>query len=467
MKKITIFLFVNIFPLLLNSQVINIKTRSIRDVYQIVNQENNISSIFFIENKRVVSYLLDDNFATLDTLSFPRPDKKFRAIAGHTYSNDSYTIIWKSEDKNEFFIQEIDFKNNKVINKSFLTEPLEKEILKTIQEKDRLIFVRIKEESNIVKIISFDNKNNFDNKNIDLSSINLSNSKNTSVKFKDIVLENNNNKQNIVEVVDRDLPTSLVKSSNKKKIYCYNNKLLLSFDNNSYSTQVININLNDYSFNYFEIKNHLKTKGIKTEYNSFIIDDLCFGLNVSENRFTIFIKDFENKILVEKSFTSEDEITFKNSDIIQIGGEFADKRVLSTTKQFLRKVNSLNPSLSVYPLKNKYMLTIGSVSDLKYSYTGGMFGFFGSLAYSAMHNPTFDSFLSYADRKVVYFNTILDKNLNQQGEPSEPIAFDKIETMIKRMVDIKYFTIFKKHENYVFGYYNYDEGKYIFRKTSD
>lgn len=467
MKKIAIFLFVLTFPLILNSQVINIKTRSIRDVYQIVNQENNISSMFFIENKRVVSYLLDDNFATLDTLSFPRPDKKFNAIAGHTYNSDYYTIIWKSEDKNEFFIQEIDFKNNKVNNKSFLTEPLENEILKTLQEKDRLIFVRIKEESNIVKVISFDNKNNFDNKNIDLSNINLTNSKNASVKFKDIILENNNNKQNVIEVVDRNLPTSLVKSSNKKKIYCYNNKLLLSFDNNSYSTQVININLNDYSFNYFEIKNHLKTKGIKTEYNSFIIDDLCYGLNVSENRFTIFIKDFENKTLVEKSFTNEEEITFKNSDIIQIGGEFKDKRILGTTKQFLRKVNSLNPSLSVYPLKNKYMITIGSVSDLKYYYTGGVFGFFGSLAYSAMHNPTFDSFLSYADRKVVYFNTILDKNLNQLEEPSEPIAFDKIETIIKRTIDIKFFTIFKKRENYVFGYYNYEEGKYIFRKISD
>jgi hypothetical protein len=113
------------------------------------------------------------------------------------------------------------------------------------------------------------------------------------------------------------------------------------------------------------------------------------------------------------------------------------------------------------------MLTIGSVSDLKYSYTGGMFGFFGSLAYSAMHNPAFDSFSSYADRKVVYFNTILDKTLNQQTEPSEPIAFDKIETVVKRMIDVKFFTVFKKRENYVFGYYNYDEGKYIFRKISD
>ncbi len=356
MKKITIFLFVLTFPIFLNSQVINIKTRSIRDVYQIVNQENNISSMFFIENKRVVSYLLDDNFATLDTLSFPRPDKKFNAIAGHTYNSNSYSIIWKSEDKNEFFIQEIDFKHNKVNNKSFLTEPLEKEILKTIQEKDRLIFVRIKEESNIVKIISFDNKNNFDNKNIDLSNINLANSKNASVKFKDIILENNNNKQNVIEVVDRNLPTSLVKSSNKKKIYCYNNKILFSFDNNLYRTQIIKINLSDYSFNSFEIGNHSKVTGIATQYNSFIVDDLCFGLNVTESKFTIFIKDFENKILLEKSYSSEEEITFKNSDLIQIGGEFDDKRVLGTTKQFLRKVNFLNPCLSVYPLKNKYML---------------------------------------------------------------------------------------------------------------
>lgn len=468
MKKIIQLLVLVLFPLAINSQVINIKTRSIKDVYQIVNQENNKSSVFYIENKKISSYLLGDNFEILDTISFPRPEKKYNKIAGHTYNSDTYTIVWKTDDKNEFYIQEINYNTDKVISKSFSSEPLEKEIVKTIQVKDRLLLLRIKKESNTVKILSFDNKNNFENKNIDLSSMNFINSKNDTVKFIDMLFEKTgDNKENLFEFINSDLPNSLVKSSNKKKIYCYNNKLLFSFDNNLYRTQLININLNDYSFNSIEVKNHSKVTGIVTKYNSFIMDDLCFGLNVTETKFTVFIKNFENKILLEKSYSIDEEINFKNSDIIQLGGDFADKRVLETTKQFLRKVNSLNPCLTVYPLKNNYLLTIGSVSDLQYTYTGGMFGALGSLASSAMQNPTYESFMSYTDRKIVYFNTILDRNLNQQTEPAEPLAFDKIESIIKKTNNINYFTIFKRKDNYVFGYYSFEQEKYFFRKISD
>lgn len=189
MKKIFQLLVLVIFTQTINSQVINIKARSIRDVYQIVNQENNKSSVFFIENKKISSYLLGDNFEILDTISFDKPEKKFNSIAGHTYSENSYTIIWRTNDKNEFYTQEIDFNTNKIIGKSFSSEPLEKETLTPIQEKDRLIFLRIKKESNIIKIISFDKKNNFENKSIDLSSINFIDSKNDSAKFKDILFE--------------------------------------------------------------------------------------------------------------------------------------------------------------------------------------------------------------------------------------------------------------------------------------
>jgi hypothetical protein len=467
MNKTLKLLIVFLFPLAINSQEIKIKLRNIKDVYQIVNHENNNALIFFIENKKITSYLLGDNLETIDSISLERPEKKFKSIAGHTYNNDIYSLVWETDDQNEFHIQEIDLKSRKITNKFFSSEPLENETIKTMQEKDKLIFICLNNKNNVVKIISFDKNNNFENKKIDLSSLNFENSKGATVKFKDILAEKTGNKQAIIDIIDKDLPNSLVKTSNKKKLYHYNNKILLAFDNNSYSSQIVSINLNNYSFSYFEIKNHLMKKGIKTEYNSFIIDDFCYGLNTSESRFTIFIKDFNNNILLEKSFSNEEEITFKNSDLIQIGGEFINERKLSDTKQFLRKVNSLNPSISVYPLNGNYMMTLGSVSDERYSGMAGLFGAGGVFLYYAIHNPTYESFLSYSNRKVVYFNTIMDKNFVHRAEPAEPLAFDKIETFTKRNDELKYFTIFKKQANYVFGYYSYEQEKYFLRKITD
>lgn len=96
-----------------------------------------------------------------------------------------------------------------------------------------------------------------------------------------------------------------------------------------------------------------------------------------------------------------------------------------------------------------------------------MFGAVGAIAATALSNPTFDNFNSYANRRVVYVNSLLDSNGNPVKKEIGPIAFDKIQKYIEENTNSVSPTIFKLNNAYYLGFYQAKNKEYSFVKFID
>ena len=115
------------------------------------------------------------------------------------------------------------------------------------------------------------------------------------------------------------------------------------------------------------------------------------------------------------------------------------------------------------------MLTIGCVSeDKKVNVVAGavFFGIAGVFVSLAV-NAIYESFNEYADRKVVYFNSLFDKDSNHIKGEIKDLAFDKIKDFQDKNDSEDQANIFKLQNFYYLASHNVKERKFIIRKFQD
>src|SRR5690606_3094444 len=104
---------------------------------------------------------------------------------------------------------------------------------------------------------------------------------------------------------------------------------------------------------------------------SYLFQDKIFQIGGNKKIMVLTVKDLETgKELKRLTVSNNEEITFKNSPIIQEGNAFlpGSKRELDNTSQFLRKISSENIGVAVFPTKNGYQITIGG--NIRNVYSG-------------------------------------------------------------------------------------------------
>ncbi|MFM7895160.1 MAG: hypothetical protein ACKO8L_04345, partial [Flavobacterium sp.] len=103
MKKI--FLLIFFFTIKIQSQSninnVDIRLNSNRDVFQIIDQENQKVNLFLSDKYKVNSFILDNQMKTFDTLSGIRPEKKYKDILGYSGNFYNPVIYWSDKQKNK------------------------------------------------------------------------------------------------------------------------------------------------------------------------------------------------------------------------------------------------------------------------------------------------------------------------------------------------------------------------------
>ena len=251
------------------------------------------------------------------------------------------------------------------------------------------------------------------------------------------------------------------------------NEIKISNDCSNEVTQIVTISLNSFESSFTEFKKeNFAELGIWGNSNSFFHEGNLLQMELNEEKMIISIKDENNQLKKKYEVKVNEEIDFKNSDIIQVGGVLDKYRILETTKQFLKKANSGNCGLSVYELNSNFYIEMGVSEQVNKGGGGMMMG--GGLPMaggvggtSVVFNPTFSNFNSYKSNRVVSIKCLFDINFNHLKGDLKPLAFDKIKTFLDVKPEKKCQTIFQLDNAFYLGYYDGFKKLYNLTKFTD
>ncbi len=439
-----------------------------RDVFQIVDSTANQVQLFISDKSRVNVMRLGPDMKIIDSMSVDRPDQKYTNMIGYNHGESGYRLFWASKDGQEIYTQLFDFGKHAAVTNSFSLPYKGERLIQEFSEGGHFYILTILKNSNTLKLYTFKPDGSKEDKTLELTGFHFFTVEYQRTTFSDFF----GNGQTMVHIYPES-PTSLVTSSAKSKMYVSNNTLTMTFDRNFDYTQMVIVDLKNFTAIEKFIKKPYMSFGTRYDLNSasFLMDDKLFQVKLSSEKLILTIKDLNDKLIKEYMTMGNAPMDFKNTDIIQENDGSNHTRVLDNTSQFIRKINNMNMGISVYKLGGNYMTTIGCVSDLQTSsgamLAGGMFGLAGALIAVAISNPTMDNFNAYDNRKVVYINSLFDKEGKHVNGAVKALAFDKIKLFLEDNKKRESETLFKFNGSYYLGYYDTGNKTYQIRKFND
>lgn len=451
---------------------INLEIDNKTTYFHTIDDQNNQLSFFLINKTDVESILFDENIEIKTKLKTAIPDKKYKSIIGNGFEDGNGVIYWLNSKDKEVLVQSFNYEKKNVSNTILKLEMEEEAIIKNIMIDNTFYIITINKNSSILNFHAIKNQS-LEKKTIDLTDKKFVNKENKFSNLWTILHEDNAiEKELSFQNISNETPPSLVISSKKRKAYVKNNNIIFTLDSNKSFTQVISVNLKQFTASVFSLNQpYVKQNDfVFVDSNSFIVDDQIIQMKLNSNLMIVEIKNFEGKVLKQFEINDDKDFEYKNSDIIQENGSVKSTRILGTTNQLLRKTNRFYPSLSCFSANNKLFFTIGGVSleDNNNSFImyGGMIGgaaggLIGGIIAASFSN---DNLNSYSNRKVIYINSVFDQNLNHIPGEIEKLPFDKLRAFAEEKKDLEKPTVFKFKSDLFFGAYDSENKSYSFFK---
>lgn len=446
-----------------------------RDVFQIIDDSKQETALFISDKYRIKDIRLNEQMLVIDSLSALRPEKKFTDMIGYNNSQGNSCLFWSSSNHKEIYAQLFDFGKKTVLNKNYSLALKDERYLQQFSTNEKFYILTILKNSNTIKLYVFDATGKLEEKTIDLSGFRFFNSEYLRTNLYGVLEEEflPFERPYSLQKITTESPTSLKESAKKRKCYSNAKQIVLTFDTNIDYTQLITIDL----VNYTAAEKYIKTPFVsfanrnEINSNSFLIDDRLFQVKLSSEKMILSVKDLNDSLINEYTATNLDVIDFKNTDLIQENGGTSNTRILEKTAQFLRKVNNSNAGISCYKAGGNYLVTLGSISEEQQNSSvmiGGMLGgFAGALIVAAISNPTYDNFNAYSNRKVVYLHSLLDEKTNHVTGEIKPLAFDVIRKFLEKNNNFSSHTVYKQDAFYYLGYYDSMTQGYVIRKFEE
>jgi hypothetical protein len=408
----------------------------IKDVFPVINDKTGNYVLFVSDSKNVYAYKFNNSFKVIGKIISEKKKKKFSDFLGYSISDKGdYTLYMQNKNfKTEFLQINFSFDLNTSESSNFRldkgTQQIKETFVKALSHNNKfyIISVLYEEKGFFLREIDGENVNFYTiGENIE----GFLSKRNKKSNIRKIFYENRNN----VSIVEEGLPNSIEMVAEPIKIYKRKKSLTFTFDQNPLQTQILKINLADFSEDFSLFNKPMKTSKERKKTNSFIYGENILLITVIYNGVQAYIYNtITNK--EERSFVvyGKKTIEFKNSPIIQEGGMYNNYREIDGTNNFLRKLNSGKVGISLRKLsENLFQMNIGGYKEQKRGGAMPMPGFgglpvagFGS--FSLAINPTQFAFNSYSNTKSIRIECLLDSKFNSiRGEVPENI-FDKINT---------------------------------------
>lgn len=414
---------------------------------------------FFKSKKTARAQLFDENQKLISTI-----DLENNVIGNYKYFGSSttalnYTMLFQKYNSKLAFLK-LDFKTN---NYEFIevldTEFNDEQIIESFNYNGELF---------ILSILKNESKLNLYNLNIDgsinLKKIDFSNEtfvKRNGLKTSLYHLITNKNKPSVTNsaVVEYNAPISLEIGSAINKVYFNDGVITITNDNNVNQTYIIVIDIKNDKYSCKSIfKKGFVKKELRSESNSFIMDNYFFSNYVTTSKMVFAIHDLKSGLLVKEFIiNNKDIIKFKNTEFI----ESRDGKSNSfdyPTRRFLKKVVNSNLGLSVRKEERGYVISIGASEKVTEAHFAAIGFIIGGIPVSAILSA-FDTYSSSRSTKI---DCLFDNDFNHIEGDIKPNKFDSInefkrENKFKKM---PLQSIFKYKDQYIWGFYSKQTGLY-------
>lgn len=467
MKKYTLYLIIFWFSAVKSQNLVSEFSLNLdknTSLFNILNPQTNENAFFFMNKENIKCIKINSDLKKVEEISVAKPEKHFKSIIGYKSENNSYSIYW-ANNSNQILEQKIDFTTKTSSSNTFELELENEEVINRITIGSKFYIVTVLKKTSTLNFYSFEGT--ITKKIVSFEDKKFVNSVNQPVNLWNLISEkrgvqNNYLFQNIIS----ETPPSLVLSSEKRKCFLFGNKLIFSFDNSNSFTQAITINLENYESNQiiftkpFLLENDFNF----VDSNSFFLEDKLIQIKLNYDKMIITVKTFDGVQIKSFEINDNEEIAFKNTDIIQENGSITNKRILEKSNKLLRKVNNTFPSVSFFTNENEILMTLGGISEIKNNnavfYGGIIGGFTGAMIGALLTNYSIDNINSYNNRKVVYINCLFDKDFNHISREIEESPFDNLRLFIHKNTNLQNQVIFKINANLFLGGYDKKSFKY-------
>lgn len=463
----------------------DLKTRN-RDPlksFAVVDEENNSFAIFLDDDKTLIGYLYSDNLELKGKFSSKGLPPIYTEIIGQTLKNAQIRLFLKNENNKNFGSVLFDFERKATITTEFGFSLSQEIYLQAYSYRDKFYILTVSKKSSVLNIYTFNHDGKFGKKSFDFSEETFRDDKNEPTRLDKLLTEYTRSLRSettVVKMIETN-PNPISISSKGCKIYDRGNKFVLSIDKGVLYTYLFEFTLPELTVSLKSIqKKQLPNDGSPVKNNSYLLGDTIFQIAANNNQLLFTIKNIETDEEIKQFHLSkEEEITFKNSPILQEGTALAagERRELDETSQFLRKISDEDIGIAVLPIKKGYKITIGGNKELNVN-TGGAFagpniivgspnvGSLGSGEYN-FFNPIFTAYNSYKYNKSTRIECFFDPNFEHVQGIIPQNVFDKIRIYTLRNPNGKAENVFKWKDSLIYGRYNSKEDTYDLFKFSE
>lgn len=443
---------------------LNVDNKKVRYVHAFPNENNDGSLLMFEDNTRLTGYAFDSDFKEIgDGLTIKNPLYKYPNISGISYGEKGYTIFLGRGDNKRWAALYMDFeKRSSQVHELFIKYKKEK-FLNAFVHKNIHYVVTLLRESSTIRLYMTDVNGSTSSKEYDLSHYDFSSGRRRINNLYRLMRPDHEFFK--TSIIENNTPISLSSVNSNIQLYPKDGHLVITVNRTREYVHIINLDLASTTasvtvINKPQLDDHLDIQ----KANTFLDDNHLFTLTSSYDELLFTIIDIDTKEVIKRYHSGDrEDISFKNTPIIQEGGAFDDYRELERTQQFLRKVTSSYPAISVYKTGAYYIVTMGASKEIK---NGGPIIFAsigGSLAVgiiAGIVNTTLVNYWDYTRTKTTRIKTVLDQNFNHIADMEIPEnTFDRIrtfenslkETMGKKMGTN---TLMLLSRDYIYGAYN-------------
>lgn len=469
-------------PLLEIPNDLSRKNYSVENAYTVVDDENNTFATFLTNENSINAYLYSQNLEAISKFASKGLPEGYDEIIGKTIKNGQIRLFFMEYYNKKFGAVLFDFERGQSIETEFGFKLNDEIYLQSHSYQDRFYILTVSKRSSILNVYTFQHTGKFEKKSFDFTEGNFVNRKKKSTTLFHLLTEQNGEKyraETAVVKIQESNPNSIEITSNHSKFYDRGSQFILTIDEGRLYTYLFKFNVPELSVELKTIENMQEIGDEKfNTNNSYLFKDKIFQIGGNSTIMVFTVKDLiTEKELKRLALSKDEEISFKNSPIMQEGNSFGSsgKRALKNTSQFLRKITSEDIGVAVIPTKDGYQITMGGNKKVRSAYSGTMMtgGFGGGMpvgntgAITISYNPTFYSYNSYKNNKSTRIECLFDTDFEHiEGVVVENI-FDKIRDYTLQNPNAKAENVFKMKDFFVYGKYFSKENAYRLFKFSE
>jgi len=342
-----------------------IEFASYKNSYHINNQLKEEAVIFYNRRKKTEVFVYNTDVANPTRFTPTRLfDQGLNDYLGSSVTGNTYHLYFTDNSKRKLRVYALDVATQEVSKREVAYTPLSgTRFLTAAMHQNKLYVFGVKTGSSIIRITQLEEGKVTGQHEFDLTGVQFYNQKDAianrrklSALFRKFgfIAVNNTLPQKFSEVAQAAF-----------KAYFDGDKLYITGDRKPDVTQVITIDLKEFAHQLHEVPYTDLNCGTtyKLNYGSYLHQGKLFQLKGCQEMIDLSVRQLnDGQLLQSFSATADEEITFKNSPMVQVGARWwtGVTKTVEKTKPILRKLSKNDAGIVIDTMSDTLVLTIGS-----------------------------------------------------------------------------------------------------------